>query len=105
MPNHKNHGNRPHMKGFRPTHAPTMVEKETPITSNLGVNVDRQIVVIEYDRPVRNMHMTIEQVDEYIRNLQTSKEVLHVSLEMRQTALAKVSSRLNAPSALPWENA
>lgn len=83
MSNHRNHGNRPHLKGFRPTHVPTQVEKETPITSNLGVNVDRQIVVIEYDRPVRNMHMTIEQVDEYIRNLQTSKEVLLREIQKR----------------------
>lgn len=83
MSNHRNHGNRPHVKGFRPSHVPTMVEKETPITSNLGVNVDRQIVVIEYDRPIKNMHMTIEQVDEYIRNLQTSKEVLLREIQKR----------------------
>lgn len=83
MSHYKNHGNRPQVRGFRPGRIPTQVQTETPITTKLGVNVGLQRVVIEYDRPVQNMMMTIEQVDELIGNLTKSRTVLLDELSKR----------------------
>lgn len=71
MGNHKNHGKKllPHVPGFRPGRAPAIINQDRPITTKMGINVDKGIVVVEYDRSLNNLHMTLEQVDTYIEHL------------------------------------
>lgn len=89
MPSHKNHGNSPHVRGFRPGHIPTQVQTERPIKSDLFVVVDKERIVIQYNTPVSNVMMSIEQVDEYIANLQHSRQVLIDELSKRAAAAGK----------------
>lgn len=71
MSNHKNHGNKllPHVPGFRPGRAPAIVQQDKPITTKMGINADKGVVVVEYDRAVNNLNMTLGQVDTYIDHL------------------------------------
>jgi len=66
MKNHKNYGNRnQHRRELQP---------ERPVTTKIGHN--GQKVLMEYDRPVHNLMMTIEQVDQFIQNLEGAKKML-----------------------------
>lgn len=78
MKNHKNHGNKllPVVNGFRPGHVPAIVNQDKPITTKMGINAIKGIVVVEYDRAVNNLHMTIEQVDVYIEHLNQCRTAL-----------------------------
>lgn len=78
MGNHKNHGNKllPHVPGFRPGHVPAIVNQDKPITTKMGINAERGIVIVEYDRAVNNLHMTIAQVDVYIEHLNECRKAL-----------------------------
>jgi len=66
MKNHKNYGNRNQHR--------RELQKETPVTTKMGHN--GQKVLIWYDRPVPNLMMTIDQVDEFIATLQAVRKML-----------------------------
>lgn len=92
MGNHKNHGNKllPHVPGFRPGRAPAIINQDKPITTKMGINADKGIVIVEYDRAVNNLHMTIEQVDVYIEHLnQCRKALLDAGSKAAAEALAQ----------------
>lgn len=75
MSNHKNHG-LPTVRGFRPGKAPAVVTQDKPITTKMGINAEKGIVIVEYDRAVNNLHMTVEQVDTYIEHLTQCRAAL-----------------------------
>ena len=76
MGNHKNHGNRQHVKGFRPGHAPVHVPTQHQISYKIGIDADSTHVVIEFNRAVDNLQMPPSAVDELIQNLRNAKAVL-----------------------------
>ena len=77
MGQHKIRANRlPPVPGFRPGRAPAIIQQDKPITTKMGINAERGIVIVEYDRQVNNLHMTLEQVDTYIEHLQQCRIAL-----------------------------
>jgi len=77
MSNHKNHGNRrPQVNGFRPGRVPAMVPTQSQVTYKMGLDADRKYVVIEWNKPITNLQMTPEAVDDMIKNLQGAKAAL-----------------------------
>ena len=91
MSNHKNRGNKllPHVPGFRPGRAPAFINQDKPITTKMGINADKGTVIVEYDRAVNNLIMTLDQVNVYIEHLTQCRAAL---LDAKSKAAANESA-------------
>lgn len=76
MKGHKNHGNRPHVKGFRPGRVPAIVPTQSQVTYKTGLDAEAKYVVVEWNKPITNLQMVPDAVDDLIKNLQGAKAAL-----------------------------
>lgn len=77
MKGHKNHGNsRPHVNGFRPGRVPAHVPTQSQVTYKMGLDADAKYVVVEWNKPITNLQMVPDAVDDFIKNLQGAKAAL-----------------------------
>ena len=74
--NHKNHGNRPHVKGFRPGRVPAHVPTQPQVTYKLGLDAESKYVVIEWNKPIANLLLEPEAARQFIQNLQLTIDAL-----------------------------
>ena len=78
------------MPGFRAGKAPAIVRQDKPVTTKMGINADRQLVIIEYDRSLNNVQMTLEQVNSFIDNLIQCRIAL---MDVQSKAAAKQDAK------------
>lgn len=72
--NHKNYGNQRSYAGGSATEMPVLAQ--TPVSTRYGYTNDCKHVLMEFSKPISNMHMTPDEVDSMVEYLRGAKAAM-----------------------------